>query len=229
MKPTNLDAEMKGVFDRADELAKELEAEYMASAECAVVTERAKNLFHEVLVKIRSSLDFVMYRIYRKYSSYQGEKKVKKERHAGFPICDKETVFNKKLKDLGLSHLETETPELYAKLRQPQPFMTKSKTLLILRDLSNLGKHVKLAKHDVKLQPAKKATGPYGVMVMSEGAVFKNGGKPVDNSPDWEVQNIIWQTISVYNESDEISTPDIFCRALCQDNRNYVESLLPLI
>ena len=51
-----LDAEMQGIFDRADELTQDLMREYKACAEAEKehVPERARNLFHEVLVKLRA-------------------------------------------------------------------------------------------------------------------------------------------------------------------------------
>ena len=231
MNSSPLDDEMKGILDRADELAKELEIEYTASAQCAVVTERAKNLFHEVLVKIRSSLDFVMCRIYRKYSTLQGKEKAKWERGAAFPICDKADAFGEKLARLGLSRLETEQPELYAKVRQCQPFMTKNKTLLLLRELSNLGKHVRLAKQVLELRPAKRFTGPNGqIAIATEGTVF-NDGKSVGPWPDCSVEDITWATIQAYTEdgSRVFPEPVWLCLDLRVSFRSYIQEIILLV
>ena len=228
MKPANLDDEMRGIFDRADELTGELIREYEVCAQMGEVSERAKNLFHEVLIKIRSALDFAMRRIFDKHTTHQGKEKDKIGRQAGFPICDNKNEFCKKLKKLGLSHLEENNPDLYKKLLQAQPFKTGKREPRFLRELSNLGKHVELAAQHCNLQDAEKITRPNGtIAVFSKGSGFVDrDGKPVDPGPDCEIQNIICANFSV---SNKVSMPDILCRVLCQDTRRYVAGLLLLI
>ncbi len=228
VKPTNLDDEISGIFDRADELTRDLVQEYELCVQAAKVSERAKNIFHEVLVKLRSVLDFAMHRLYDKHTALQGKQKIKGERQAGFPICDNEVDFHMKLKKLGLSCLQVGKPSLYKKLRQPQPFTTGKRDMRLLRDWSNLGKHVKLAMQNCKHQAARKITAPNGTFaILSEGAgVFDKDGKPVNPEPDCKVQEIITAMFSVNNE---VNMPDVFCLYLCQSSRRYMESLLPLI
>jgi hypothetical protein len=202
-----------------------------ASAKCAVVTERAKNLFHEVLIKLRSSLDFVMCRIYRMFSTLQGEKKAKGERQVVFPFCDKETEFRRKLKSVGLSCLETQNPALYALLRQSQPFRNKNRVWLAFREFSNLGKHVKLAKQVVKLRPAKRFTGPDGqVAIVTEGTI-SNHGKSDGPWPNCRGVDITWATIEVYMEDGEdvFPGPLLFCLDLRLSLRSYVQEILALL
>jgi len=231
MNPDTLDDEMKGIFDRADELTQNLAQEYQACAQQTEVSERAKNLFHEVLIKLRSALDFAMNRIYCKYTTLQGKNKTKQEHSAGFPIFENRKDFAKKLKGLGLSHLETDNPDLYGKLLKPQPFETGTQKLIEFRNLSNLGKHVKLARQDCKVQNAKKITAPNGVVTISTGAsgCFDKQGKPVDPGPDYKVEEINLATFSLSHQSKELWEPWFFCRELCLDTRRYIESLLLLI
>lgn len=231
-----LDDEMKGILARADELARELDTEYKVSAGLGVVTERARNLFHEVLVKLRSSLDFVMCRIYNKHSSLQGVERAKGERRAGLPICDAEDVFNRKLKSLGLSHLAEGKSDLYAKLRQSQPFLTKKATtknnsLVFIRELSNLGKHVRMAKQDVRLRPARRFTGPDGqVAIATEGVVF-NDGKSDGPWSNCTIENVTWATFVAYTDSGEPIFPEpvFLCLELRLWVRSYVQEIVALI
>lgn len=231
MNTDTLDDEMKGIFDRADELTQNLAQEYQECAQARKVSERAKNLFHEVLVKVRSALEFAMNRIYNEHTTLKDEKKATTERYVGFPICEKEGKFNKKLKDIGLSHLATANPGLYEKLLKPQPFKTGKQTLLILRDLSNLGKHVKLARQDCKVQNAKKITRANGVVnIFTKGCCyFDKYGKPVEPAADSEVEEIKLATFSLSHRSGTLWEPYFLCQTFCLDTPRYIKSLLPLI
>ena len=71
-----MDLEMQGILDRADELTKDLVQEYGACVQRGEVSERAKNLFHEVTIKIRSALDFVMNRIFKEYTNLKDGKNI---------------------------------------------------------------------------------------------------------------------------------------------------------
>jgi len=231
MNSSPMDDEMKGLLDRADELAAELAKEYHSCAQCGTVTERAKNLFHDMLVKFRSALDFAMFRIYAKHSQLEGHDKAEGERRAGFPICDQEKKFRDKLKSLGLLYLETANPALYKKLRQPQPFATNSRTLLIFRHLSNLGKHKMLAVQHCKRRPARRFTAPDGrVAIVTEGVSF-NHGKSLEPWPNCVVENVIWATFEAYEESGDaiFPKPDSLCVDLRLSMREYIQQLIALI
>jgi len=52
--------ELKSILDRADELLKDLEGEYTRCLHSHKVTERAKNITHEILEKLRNALDQTM-------------------------------------------------------------------------------------------------------------------------------------------------------------------------
>jgi hypothetical protein len=116
-------------------------------------------------------------------------------------------------------------------LRQPQPFLTKKETLLIFREFSNLGKHVKLAKQDVKLRPAKRFTGPDGQVSIATGGVIFNKGKSVGPWPNCTVENVTWATFAAYKESGEaiFPDPDLLCLDLRLATRRYVQKILALI
>ena len=80
MRDDSVDPEMQGILDRTAELMRDLANEYDACGQRGKVSERAKNLFHEVLVKIRSSLDFTMNRIFNSHTQFTGTKKARAER-----------------------------------------------------------------------------------------------------------------------------------------------------
>ncbi len=226
-----MDSEMEGIFERAGELTQDLMREYQKSAQRGEVSERAKNLFHEVLIKVRSALDFAMNRVFNKHTILTGKKKNRMEKKAGFPICRHHCHFNERMKSLGLSHLEQSNPRLYMKLQQSQPFSSGRRDLLWLQDLSNLGKHARLALQDCQLHEAKKVTGPNGtVAIFTEGSGPVDGnGSPVDPAPHCGVQDIILATFEVHYESGTVTMPAISCRAFCQDARHYVGGLLTLL
>ena len=218
---------MQGIFGRADEVTRDLISELETCAQKGEVSERAKNLFHEVLVKIRSSLDFAMHRIFDRHTSLASKENVK----VYFPIVVAADTFDDKLKRLGLSCLKDSRPELYQKILQAQPFSTKRRDLLWLRELSDRGKHVELAPWDCLRQKAKEVTRPDGFkVVFTEGVEFLGpDGSPVDPTSGCDVEDIIWATFNVYRSSGKITMPESMCRILCQDTRRYVGHLLDLI
>ena len=122
----DMDCEMSGIFERADELARDLLDEYDACAQAGQVSERAKNLFHEIMVKLRSALDITMNRLFDRSTLLANSKRAKVERSVYFPICRGETEFNEKLRGWGLLHLQQIEPALYDKLRQSQATMRQA-------------------------------------------------------------------------------------------------------
>ena len=226
-----MDAEMEGIFDRCNELTQELTREYQKSAERGKVTERAKNLFHEVLVKIRSALDIAMNRVFNKHTLLTANKKAKMEREAGFPICELSREFHDRMRRLGLSGLQHSNARLYEKLRQSQPFSSENQGLLLLRDLSNLGKHVGLAPQRCRLDKAKQITGPKGTLAIFTGGAGPVGpdGKPISPAPDWDVRDIMLATFEVNHSSGRIRWPDFLCLSFCQETRHYIAQLLKLL
>ena len=230
-----MDQEMQGILDRADELTRDLAQEYEACAQRGEVSERAKNLFHEVTIKIRSALDFAMNRIFDKHTNLKDNDKDKKKdkkkikRRVYFPIFKDRKQFNKKLEEYGLSDLEQSKPDLYTKILEPQPFSSKRDDLMWLKELSNLGKHVQLALQDCQVKRGKRIAKPDGSIAMfTEGVKFYQGGKEVDPSIYGDVQDINWATFNVDHNSG-VYMPDLYCRMLCQDTRRYMEELLALI
>jgi hypothetical protein len=223
-----MDAEMDGVVARIQEFINDLSAEYQKHIDNPEVTERAKNLFHEVLVKMRSALDMTMYRIWKKYAPPYPtpEKMMKAAKGVYFPICDTSGEFNYKLKDI-CPDLETRNPSLHALLLQSQPFSTGRPAMSELRDLSNLGKHVRLAQQTRKSRPATRARRTDGSTIIiapplvTESDMRERMGGEIDLST---IETVNWIEFSV--DGHDLSEPTIFCLSLFTGLQTYLTKLL---
>jgi len=230
-----MDAEMAGILSRADELLHQLKDEYVGHVKDMVVTERAKNLFHETLLKIRTSLEFLMRRTFDNYSRLSDEKKQKAMVY--FPICDSEDDFRRKLKRVGLDNLHQDNLELYERLRSAQPYSSERKDLVYLRELTNLGKHVRLAAQECSAKPATQVTGPSGTVTYTKDVTFRSMkimGAPLDPKtqrikPIPGVSSKEVTLVSFDVEGYKGPDPVLFCTALLQGTRRFVEKCLPLL
>lgn len=222
---------MSGIFERADELARDLLEEYDACAQAGQVSERAKNLFHEIMVKLISALDITMNRLFDKSTSLTGRKRAKAGRSVYFPTCRDETKFNEKLRGWALQHLQQIDPALYDKLRQSQPFASNREDLLWLRDFSNQGKHVSLAGQTCELKPAKRVTKPNGaVVIFTDGVTFnRSDGTTIEQSQLGDVEDVTMAHFEASGRQSKMGDPGLKCLCYCQDCRRYIEKLLLLI
>ena len=227
---------MTGIFDRADELIRELAEEYRRCLATQVVTERAKNLFHEVMIKLRSSLDMTMFRVWEKYGkpNFSEAKVTAAARRVHFPISDDQNAFRKRLDDLGLSSLAQTNKCVYEAIERAQPWSTNRHDLRHLRDLANLAKHVRLVPQVAESQLARKVAGPQGSVVYTAGVKFhmeRIVGAPIDPdthepipTEDVTVRHVNLVTFVV--EGYNIMDPLIFCISMCQGARRLVERLM---
>lgn len=62
-----MSSQVESMLERADELLRELEDEYKKCLQTHNVTERAQNITHEVLEKLRNTLDHTMRTAWDKY------------------------------------------------------------------------------------------------------------------------------------------------------------------
>ncbi len=230
-----MDAELKSVLDRADELLHDLLQEYDKCLGSQNVTFRAQNLFHEVLLKLRSALDMTMMRIWEKHAAPQltDTERGKAAKQVYFPICDQLDDFNSALAKVRIQHIEQVRKELHDSILKAQPFSTERSDLARLRDWSNLGKHVRLVRHECEARPAIRVTAPGGTMLYTHGVKFHGQhimGAPIDPAthqiiptPDVKIEQVTWVSFAV----EECGTdPIIFCSTLCQNTRKFLETLL---
>lgn len=230
-----MDAELRSVLDRADELLQDLLQEYDKCVGTQNVTFRAQNLFHEVLLKLRSALDMTMMRIWEMHVDprldHARRRKVAKKVY--FPICEKLEQFNNALSELHIRHIEQDEKELYDLILKAQPFSTKRSDLANLKDWSNLGKHIRLVRHECDARPATRVTTHQGTMIYTHGVTFHGQhimGAPIDPATDRivparnvQIEDITYVSFAV---EDSETNPIIFCDFLCQRTRKFLEILL---
>ena len=140
-----MDTELESMLDRADELVVDLEGEYKKCLQLQSVSERAKNLTHEVLEKLRHSLDHAMYIVWEKHVAPTLSEEDKSHARVYFPITNKLSGFRSLLGRGKMSDLEKAHNNIYGFLMSKQPFSSaENRWLAILSENAALGKHVHL-------------------------------------------------------------------------------------
>ena len=192
-----------------------------------VVTERAKNLYGEVLTKVRAVLDMVFLRVWRKHTS--GLKKSGTQRRVKFPIEEDSAKFDKYMTSIGLEPKKL-TPELAKLIRQPQPF-SGATAISMFRDAANATKHVQLPRHRMIAMTAKRFRLPNGtVLVMTDGCRVNGpvfSGAPVDQStglPDLPGEDI--ELVRLKSLGSESHDPIANCLSLQTALRRYLQKLI---
>ena len=137
---------VKSILDRTEELLNDLELEYNECLSSKMVSERAINITHEVLEKLRNALDQSMRKFWEKIISPLLSDKEREKAQVYFPIRDKgldsfhRCLSNGKIQDLNTIH-----PQMYTFLLDLQPFKSsRNKWLSDLREIANKGKHINL-------------------------------------------------------------------------------------
>ena len=101
------------MLNRADELLRELENEYKKCLQSQGVTERAENLTHEVLEKLRSVLDHMMRTAWEKYVDPNLSERDKKRARVYFPIVDDLNAFRSIIGRGYMANLDNVHKKLY--------------------------------------------------------------------------------------------------------------------
>ncbi|HDZ17798.1 MAG TPA: hypothetical protein ENH75_05885, partial [archaeon] len=123
------------MFNRAEELIEELMKEYKRCIESNNISEKAKNITHEIIEKYRNILD-------QSFRIYWDKKYKGKTRGVYFPISKKRRYFEKRLKEQKMLNLESEDPSMYKFLLSCQVFTNKNyQWLLDLSRIAGKGKH----------------------------------------------------------------------------------------
>ncbi len=229
-----IDAELTSVLDRADELLQELLREYDKCVGTQNMTFRAQNLFHEVLLKLRSALDMTMVRIWEMHVDPRLDhaKRGKVAKDVYFPICKNPEEFDKALAKIHIQHLEQDEKEIYDLILKAQPFSTKRSDLANLKDWSNSGKHVRLVRHECDARPATRVTTLQATMIHTHGVTFHGQhiiGAPIDPAtdqvvpaPNVKIEDVTYVSFAV---EDSGTDPMVFCEFLCQRTRKFLEIL----
>jgi hypothetical protein len=163
-----MDSELASMLDRADELFGDLEGEYKNCLKAKKVSERAKNLAPEIVVKLRSVLDHAMIRAWDKYVSphLSEQDRSRTRKHVYFPITSNLESFRSKLGEGRMGDLDKVHKNLYDFLLSKQPFSAEENRWLdLLTKIAAEGKHIQL--------PPQKLTEKIGRITVSSstGAV----------------------------------------------------------
>jgi len=231
-----MDTELESMLDRADELFGDLEDEYKKCLRLQNVTAWAKNLSHEVLEKLRHSLDHAMYIIWEKRISPTLSEQKRKHAHIYFPITNKLSGFRSLLGQGKMSDLDKVNKNLYEFLLSKQPFSTaENQWLAILSENAALGKHVHLTPQKRVENRRIKVSRDSGSVSWDLSSVRFGGGVSVMGAPiDPSTQRIV-PTAGVTEEielwvsfilTDYSVNALVFCKESCQKTRSLIEEML---
>jgi len=235
MGGTKMDTELEGMLDRADELFGDLEDEYKKCLQLQNVTARAKNLTHEVLEKLRHSLDHTMYIIWEKHIAPTLSEQKRKRARIYFPITNKLSGFHSLLGRGKMSDLDKVNKNLYEFLLSKQPFSTaENRWLAILSENAASGKHVHLTPQKrIETRRIKVSREGSSVSWNPDSVRFRGGvsvvGAPIDPStqriiptPGVTEQIEIWVSFIL---TDCGVNSLVFCKEACQKVRSLIEEM----
>jgi hypothetical protein len=228
--------ELESILDRAEELLKDLETECESCLKSQCVSERAKNLTHEVLDKLRIALDHVMNRAWEKFVTPTLSEKDKKRARVYFPITDDLDSFHSTLGRGSMASLDKINPDLYRFLKKYQPFSSgENRWLTVLANVVADGKHIRLTPQKRTETRRMKVSGR-GKQVSWDPSSVKFGagvsvlGAPIDPStqrivptPDVSEEVEIWVSFIL---GDYGVNALGFCREACPKARTLIEEMI---
>lgn len=235
-----MDLELKSILDRAEELLKELEEEYKDCLQSQKVTERAKNIAHEVLEKLRNALDQTMMKAWGKYISPNLTDQQRKRARVYFPIAGDLNPFHSILRRGFMTNLDKIYKNLYDFLLNRQPFSSKENQWLdLLTKIAAEGKHVRLTPqkrtetHRIKVSRPGGGSVSWDPSSVRFGSGVRSMGAPIDPrtqrivpTPGVTEQVEIW--VSFILEGYGVSALG-FCKEACQKTRVLIEEMVNLL
>jgi len=233
-----MDTELESMLDRADELLGDLEHEYKDCLKLQNVTPRARNLTHEVLEKLRHSLDHAMYIIWEKHIAPTLSEQKRKRARIYFPITNELSSFRSMLGRGKMSDLDKVNKNLYEFLLDKQPFSTaENRWLAILSEDAASGKHVKLTPQKrMETRRVKVSRGGGSVSWDSSSVKFGRGvsvmGAPVDPSTQRIIPTLgVTEQIEIWVSfilTDCGVNALVFCKEACQKVRSLIEEMFDI-
>lgn len=235
-----MDVALESLLDRSDELLKDLEKEYEKCLHSKEVSERAKNITHEVLEKLRNALDQTMRKAWDKYISPNISGKDRERALVYFPITGDLNSFHS-ARGRGLwQNLEQLNKELYDFLLSRQPFSSgENQWLGLLTKVAGEGKHVRLApqkrkesrritvsKNDVGSVSWDQSSIRYAPGVSILGAPIDPKTQRTIPTPGVIEQVEIWVYFTF--EGNNLNAFR-FCEDTCQKTRKLIEDMVKLI
>lgn len=182
-----MDPDLSSMLDRADELLVQLEQECTLCLKSEEVSRRARNIAHEVLDKLRSSLDQAMRRAWDKQMAPHLSQDERRKARVYFPVSSDLHSFESTLGRACMTELATSNPGLYQFLLDKQPFTAEdNEWLRVLSDLAAEGKHERLVPQKRMETRRITLTGPQGGSMSWPSSAVKFGagvsfaGAPID-------------------------------------------------
>jgi len=235
-----MDAELRSMLDRADELLVVLEEECSRCLGTQQVSDRARNLTHEILEKLRSSFDQAMRRAWEKsVSPYLSQTDGERAR-IYFPISADLHSFMSTLGRGCMTQLATSSPQLHQFLLSKQPFTSQDNHWLrILSELAAEGKHVRLAPQKrVETSRIAVTRAKWGTVSWDPSAVKFGPGVSILEAPvDPQTQCIVptpgvserlEARVAFVIDGLEVNALG-FCRDACVRTRQLIEEMADLV
>ena len=235
-----MSSHLESMLDRAEELLRELENEYENCLKDKNVTERAKNLTHEILEKLRSALDHTMRIAWEKCVAPNLSEHDKERARVYFPIASNLKAFCSTLGRGFMADLDKINKNLYDFLLRKQPFTSgENQWLDYLGKIAAEGKHVRLAPQKRMEKIGRISVSGRGGEVSWDPQSVKFGGEvdvlgaPIDPStqriiptPGVTEQVEIW--VSFIFEGYGVNALQ-FCKEACQKTRMLINEMLRVI
>lgn len=218
-------------LDRADELLKEMLAEYAASLHAKSVSPRAVHLTHEVCERLRSVLDRVTRRYWELHVAPQLSPADRQAAAIYFPIAPDQNSFDSTLGRWRWKAVKGQHQPIYNYLLKLQPFHDSGyHWLMILNDLAVQGKHIDLVPQKRTEERRVTVSNSGGSVSWGTGVVFGSGvrvmGAPVDPRtqrivPTPGVTERIETWVSFLIEGHGVNAAG-FCQEACAKTRQIV-------
>lgn len=197
---------------------------------------RARNIAHEVLDKLRSSLDQAMRRAWHRHMAPYLSEDEKRKARVYFPVSSDLDSFESTLGRGCMTELATCNPELYQFLLEKQPFASEDNGWLrVVSKLAAEGKHERLVPQKRMETRRITLTGPRGGSISwpSSGVKFGRGvsfaGAPIDPLtqrivPTPGVTERIDTLVAFIIEGYDVNAVG-FCRNACSRTRQLLEEM----
>jgi hypothetical protein len=234
-----MDVALESLLDRADELFKDLEKEYEKCLHSQEVTERAKNITHEVLEKLRNALDQTMWKAWDKYIAPNISSLERGRARVYFPIAGDLHSFRSTFGRGYLQSLEQHNKELYDFLLKRQPFYSRENHWLDFLATIAAKKHVGLAPQKrSESRRTKVSRNGVGSVSWDQSAVtYETGVSILGAQINPKTQRIIpthgvteqveiWVNFTF--EGYDVNANG-FCKEACEKTRKLIEDMVKLI
>ncbi len=225
----------------------ELEVEYNKALDTEEVTDRAINLTHEILLKLRAILDQVMYKYFEQKIASNLTDEEKQKARVYFPIVKSDQSLKSTLERGKLSKIDVEEPEIYNFIRSVQPYVSSHNRWLELLSMYAVeGKHIRLTPQKRIQQKRLNIKSGGSSVSIGEGANIKlgtgagifiggrriMGGQTINTDseviygdPNLDVSREIW--VSFNFEGTNINSLGL-CKESLQKSKELVENFTKL-